>query len=40
ANSREDYREKLEEELDEIGSSEMWQTGKKVRELRPENWKK
>lgn len=35
-NSQPDYREKLQEELDEIHSSEMWQTGAKVRELRPE----
>ncbi len=39
ANSKPDYREKLEKELDEIKTSEMWQTGKKVRELRPENQK-
>lgn len=35
-NSEPDYREKLQGELDEIKNSEMWQTGKKVRELRPE----
>ncbi len=40
ANSKPDYREKLKEELDEIHNSELWQTGKKVRELRPENQKK
>ena len=39
-NSRSDYREKLQEELDEIKNSEMWQTGKTVRNLRPENKKK
>lgn len=39
ANSKPDYREKLQVELDEIKNSEMWQTGKKVRELRPENQK-
>ncbi len=39
-NSQPDYREKLEVELAEIRDSEMWQAGKKVRELRPENWKK
>lgn len=39
-NSQPDYREKLEEELKEIRESEMWQTGKQVRSLRPENWKK
>jgi ketol-acid reductoisomerase len=39
ANSAPDYKEKLTAELDEMGSSEMWQTGKVVRSLRPENWK-
>ncbi len=39
ANSTSDYREKLNKELDEIGNSEMWQAGKKVRSLRPENRK-
>lgn len=37
ANSKKDYREKLSKELEEIRESEMWQAGKKVRELRPEN---
>jgi len=32
-----DYREKLEKELKEIRESEMWQTGLKVRQLRPQN---
>ena len=40
ANSDPKYREKLEEELKEIRESEMWQAGKKVRELRPENKEK
>jgi ketol-acid reductoisomerase len=40
ANSDPDYREKLDQELKEIRESEMWQAGKKVRELRPENLKK
>ncbi len=35
AGSQENYREKLEEELKEIRESEMWQTGKQVRKLRP-----
>ena len=35
-----DYREKLDKELKEIRDSEMWVTGKAVRALRPENWKK
>lgn len=35
ANSQEDYREKLQVELDNIGESEMWQAGKVVRSLRP-----
>ncbi len=39
-NSQPDYREKLNAELAEMESSEMWQAGKKVRELRPENWKR
>jgi ketol-acid reductoisomerase len=39
ANSAADYKEKLTAELDEMGSSEMWQTGRVVRSLRPENWK-
>lgn len=36
-NSQSDYREKLQEELDEIHNSEFWRAGAKVRELRPEN---
>lgn len=40
ANSAPDYREKLEKELSEIRTSEMWQAGAVVRSLRPENWKK
>ena len=39
-NSQPDYREKLNAELAEMGNSEMWRAGDKVRELRPENWKK
>jgi ketol-acid reductoisomerase len=35
-NGKEDYREKLENELEEIRESEMWKTGKTVRSLRPE----
>lgn len=35
-NSEPDYREKLQEELDEINGSELWQTGVEVRKLRPE----
>lgn len=35
ANSRPDYREKLEEELAALRNSEMWQAGRQVRELRP-----
>ena len=37
SNSKPDYREKLEEELKELRESEMWQAGKTVRSLRPEN---
>ena len=35
SNSQADYRENLEAELKEIRESEMWQTGKAVRQLRP-----
>lgn len=37
ANSRPDYREKLEEELAALRNSEMWQAGAQVRALRPKN---
>ena len=37
ANSRPDYRERLEDELRELRESEMWQAGAVVRRLRPEN---
>ncbi|MEQ9310127.1 MAG: ketol-acid reductoisomerase [Balneolaceae bacterium] len=37
ANSKEDYRAGLEEELKELRESEMWRAGKTVRTLRPEN---
>jgi ketol-acid reductoisomerase len=40
ANSRPDYRTRLQKELDEIKNSEMWKAGKAVRTLRPENRKK
>jgi ketol-acid reductoisomerase len=36
ANSRPDYRQQLEKELKEIADSEMWQAGKQIRSLRPE----
>src|SRR6187399_284295 len=39
SNSKPDYREKLEVELQELRDSEMWQAGKTVRSLRPENQK-
>ena len=35
SNSKDDYREKLEKELEELRSSEMWQAGAEVRKLRP-----
>ncbi len=35
ANSKPDYRQKLQVELDAIGNSELWQAGKAVRKLRP-----
>ena len=37
SNSKTDYRENLEVELKELRESEMWQAGKTVRSLRPEN---
>lgn len=37
SNSRPDYREKLERELQTMRESEMWQAGATVRKLRPEN---
>ena len=37
SNSQSDYREKLNAELAELRDSEMWQAGKTVRSLRPEN---
>jgi ketol-acid reductoisomerase len=37
ANSKDDYREKLELELAELRESEMWKVGTAVRKLRPEN---
>jgi ketol-acid reductoisomerase len=40
ANTADDYRERLEEELREMRESEMWQAGAAVRSLRPENWGK
>jgi ketol-acid reductoisomerase len=36
-NSAPDYRQKLQNELDTIHESEMWQAGAAVRSLRPEN---
>ncbi|MEL6124629.1 MAG: ketol-acid reductoisomerase [Bacteroidota bacterium] len=40
SNSKADYRQGLEKELDELRNSEMWQAGKTVRGLRPQNAKK
>ncbi len=37
SNSKPDYREKLNAELKELRESEMWQAGRTVRSLRPEN---
>ena len=37
SNSQSDYREKLQVELDALYNSEMWQAGRAVRGLRPEN---
>jgi len=39
-NAEPNYREKLDAELGEMRNSEMWQAGMKVRDLRPESWKK
>ena len=39
SNSKADYRENLEVELKELRDSELWQSGKTVRSLRPENQK-
>jgi ketol-acid reductoisomerase len=37
ANQQADYREKLNQELETLRNSELWQTGQQVRKLRPEN---
>jgi ketol-acid reductoisomerase len=37
SNSKDDYRAKLEVELSDLHNSEMWQAGRTVRSLRPEN---
>jgi ketol-acid reductoisomerase len=37
SNSQADYREKLEAELEAMNNQEMWQAGKALRPLRPEN---
>jgi len=37
SNSKDDYRVKLEAELEELRESEMWRAGRTVRSLRPEN---
>ncbi len=37
ANQKPDYREKLNQELEELRNSEIWETGRQVRTLRPEN---
>ncbi len=37
SNSRPDYRESLDKELEEINNQEMWVAGKILRQLRPEN---
>ena len=40
SNSKPDYREKLNKELDALHNSEMWRAAETVRQLRPENEKK
>jgi ketol-acid reductoisomerase len=37
SNSRNDYRDQLNKELDEINNQEMWLAGRELRALRPEN---
>jgi ketol-acid reductoisomerase len=37
-NSQSNYREELDKELKAIHDSEIWTTGRAVRQLRPENW--
>ncbi len=37
SNSRPDYHERLQKELEEINNQEMWQAGRQLRKLRPEN---
>lgn len=37
AGRQDDYRDRLDAELKEINESELWQAGKTVRQLRPEN---
>jgi ketol-acid reductoisomerase len=37
ANSKPDYREGLEKELEAMRNQEMWRAGAVVRQLRPEN---
>ena len=37
SNSRSDYREQLDKELEEVNNQEMWLAGKQLRPLRPEN---
>ena len=39
-NSTKNYRAELNKEIEEMKNLEMWKAGKKVRELRPENWRK
>ena len=34
--SKDDYRDQLDKELDEMGDAEIWRTGAQVRQLRPE----
>lgn len=37
SNSQDNYKEKLNHELDQMASKEIWQVGNKVRELRPKD---
>ena len=37
SNSKSDYRQQLEKELNDVNNQEMWVAGKVLRQLRPEN---
>ena len=37
SNSKSDYRQQLDKELNDVNNQEMWVAGKVLRQLRPEN---